>query len=395
MRAPPESRVETLVRFSRIAVGSETPEAIRSLLVEAARAQCSADAVVLVEVADETLRVMDDAHAPAALRGWHVELEVLDASIGARLVATCGPPFRSAQVFPMMGHGALFGALVLLFHGEQPDESTLEIAFALTDLASLALGRSFKTRELEQAYEQLRQSRVAQARAYKLGALGQMAAGVSHDLKNILNPLAIHLQLLQRSVAKDNADAHESITAMREVINRGVETIDRLRDFSRQTPVTASGVVDVNALATEATELARARLVSARARHVTLQTELGAPPPVKVQPAELIAALVNLIVNGIDALRARTEPGNITVRTGTKEGYAVILVEDDGPGMTQDVAHRVFEPFFSTKGDEGTGLGLANVYAFARRYGGDVSLDTRPGAGARFTIELPAADEQP
>jgi len=108
-------------------------------------------------------------------------------------------------------------------------------------------------------------------------------------------------------------------------------------------------------------------------------------------PAELIAAVVNLVVNAIDAMQEQGE--SITVATGRDDqGRAWVRVRDDGPGMPPEVARRVFEPFFSTKGESGTGLGLANVYAFARRHGGDVTLESSPGEGATFTIFFPPAD---
>jgi len=106
--------------------------------------------------------------------------------------------------------------------------------------------------------------------------------------------------------------------------------------------------------------------------------------------SEILTALVNLIVNAIDAMN---ESGStITLRSGEERAGSWIEVCDDGPGMPPEIANRVFEPFFTTKGaEEGTGLGLAMVYATVQRHGGSVTLDTAPGAGTRFRISLPAA----
>jgi len=101
---------------------------------------------------------------------------------------------------------------------------------------------------------------------------------------------------------------------------------------------------------------------------------------------EVVGALVNLIVNAADACGER---GTVTVRTGRDDGAAWIEVADDGPGMSPEVEARVFEPFFSTKGEQGTGLGLANVFATVQRHGGDVTLVTAPGRGAAFTLSFP------
>jgi signal transduction histidine kinase len=248
--------------------------------------------------------------------------------------------------------------------------------------------------------EELRASQDALARSSKLRALGQMAAGVSHDLKNILNPLSLHLQLLKRAVARgDTAEANESIGDMDHILRRGVQTIERLRDFSRQSPESRAELVDMNRLAQEAVAIAKPRMAS-RPCSMSVREELGAPPPVMARSAELVSALVNLVANAIDAVAPAAgadagsgREGIITVRTGEARGGAWIEVADNGPGMTAEVEHRVFDPFFTTKGDDGTGLGLAMVYACVQRHGGTVALETAPGNGAKFTLWFPGSGE--
>ena len=117
-----------------------------------------------------------------------------------------------------------------------------------------------------------------------------------------------------------------------------------------------------------------------------LVLELGAPPKVMGRTADVVNAVVNLVVNAIDALASG---GTVTLRTGVEGGASSVSIADDGPGMSADVAEKVFEPFFTTKGDEGTGLGLAMVFACMNRHGGSVQLATEPGAGARFTLRFP------
>jgi signal transduction histidine kinase len=111
---------------------------------------------------------------------------------------------------------------------------------------------------------------------------------------------------------------------------------------------------------------------------------------------EIVSALVNLVVNSIDAMapsRANGTAGTITVRSGeSADGMVWVEVSDDGPGMPPEVAKRVFEPFFTTKGQEGTGLGLAMVYATMQRHSGSVTVDTTPGRGTTFRLSLPASE---
>lgn len=376
------------MRFSRIAAGDASSESIMGLLADTALEHSDADATAVVEVGDDGILALAACrNVTTDLSGWQVELDVIDEELGERLGHAAG--FDHSDVLPLMSDGALFGALVLFYR--RPNGSDLRLPRALAGLAAIALGRHLQHEKLQGALDEWRRSRDAQAHASKLKALGQMAAGVSHDLKNILNPLSIHLQLLARLVPKDNRDAHDSITEMKGVIHRGVGTIDQLRDFSRQDPVTSVERVELNGLVEEAVKLARARLVSSKSYHVALRMELGEPPPVRVQPSELVASIVNLVVNAIDAMRDAEGSRSITVRTSGDNGAACVTVEDDGPGMTAETAKRAFEPFFSTKGELGTGLGLSNAYASARRHGGELTLETAPGKGATFTISLPAA----
>jgi signal transduction histidine kinase len=263
----------------------------------------------------------------------------------------------------------------------------------LIDLGAIALASSAQVERLERSYADLRASQELLARSEKLRALGQMAAGVSHDLKNILNPLSLHLQVMDRALAKgDAAGARESIPEMKQVVVRGVQTLDRLRDYSRQQAESKTELVDLDHLAREAAKLAKPRMATAtKGRVLRIDEELGNPPPVMAISGEVVSALVNLMVNAIDALGASGEGTRITLRSGETDGGSFIEVEDDGPGMPPEVEKRVFEPFFTTKGAEGTGLGLANVYAAMQRHGGSITLVTSPGKGTRFRLWFPGA----
>jgi signal transduction histidine kinase len=117
--------------------------------------------------------------------------------------------------------------------------------------------------------------------------------------------------------------------------------------------------------------------------------ELGDVPVILADGGELVSAIVNLVVNAIDA--AGTVGKSVTLRTGVEGGVPYVEVADDGPGMEPDVEKRVFEPFFTTKGSEGTGLGLAMVYATVQRYAGTITLDTAPGKGTRFRMSFPCS----
>jgi signal transduction histidine kinase len=101
-----------------------------------------------------------------------------------------------------------------------------------------------------------------------------------------------------------------------------------------------------------------------------------------------VTAIVNLVFNAVDALQGK---GTITVSSGSSEGGGWIEVADDGPGITPEIKARILEPFFTTKGDLGTGLGVPIVYAFTQRHGGKFEIESEPGRGARFKMWFPAS----
>ncbi|HEX7602498.1 MAG TPA: hybrid sensor histidine kinase/response regulator [Polyangiaceae bacterium] len=235
---------------------------------------------------------------------------------------------------------------------------------------------------------QLRRSEDLLLRSQRLRAMGEMAAGVAHDVRNLLNPIHLNVQLAERACTPQTPDTiPRALTDIRRLVMRAVQTVERLRDYSRPAEATPHMcTVDLNALVTEACDVARPRVAS-RGIPCRIIEELGSPPPTKGFPGEIVSALVNLILNAIDAM---PNGGSITLRTG-EHGGAFISVGDDGPGMPPEVAAHVFEPFFTTKGDRGTGLGLATVSACMELHAGHIALQTTEGQGTTFTLSFPRA----
>ena len=313
---------------------------ILATLADVALSELAAAAVAVVEVLlAGDARVVEARNLPDTVASWRAEVDVIDAELGERLLAGCPNRFTEVRTLPMMSGGDLFGALVLFYDAPV----TLgEEAETLVDVAAIALGKAAQHAELSRSYAELRASRDVLARTEKLRALGEMAAGISHDLKNILNPLSLHLQLLDRILKRGLPGADEAIAEMKQVLHRGVETLDRLREFSRQTPERRLERVHLDELTHEALELSRPRIASTyRARGVRLVEELGRPPPVNVRPAELVTALLNIISNAIDAL---AEGGTVTVCTGSSDGGAWVQIHDDGPGIPEEHRARISRP---------------------------------------------------
>ncbi len=222
--------------------------------------------------------------------------------------------------------------------------------------------------------------------SYQLRALGQMAAGVAHDLGNLLNPIALELARLRRRVAGD-PDALAAVDRAGAVVARGAETITRLRDYARPHERPAAPIV-LDAVAREAASLVRASAPWAPTRAIEVVEELGAPPPAPGHGPDLLAALVNLLINAVDAVGER---GRVVVRTGATDDAVWVEIEDDGVGMSPEVIARAHEPYFTTKGDAGTGLGLAMVHAAVVRAAGTMRIRSVVGAGTTITLRFPRA----
>jgi signal transduction histidine kinase len=390
MRGP-----ESLIRrISRLVAEAADVDAVLALVADAAVENLGADAALVVRVLEDgTARVAATRNLPDEARSWSIDADCLGSELVDAVLARRAGEFTRGHVRLLISDRGLFGALVLLGSATSPDEpARLELADALVDIAATALSRASHIEKLRVANEELHAAQGALVRSEKLRALGEMAAGVSHDLKNILNPLWLHLQIIERAVGKKRIeDVADSAAQMRQVLKRGLQTIERLREYSRQAPESRAEKVDLDAAVGEALEIGKARLASRASRPtIRIGREFGAASPVFGRTGDIVSAVVNLVVNAIDALE---NGGAITVSTGSDPKSSWVRVADDGPGMPPEVEERVFQPFFTTKGDEGTGLGLAMVFACMQRHNGSVRLETAQGKGAVFTLTFPRTEE--
>ncbi|MEO8538107.1 MAG: ATP-binding protein [bacterium] len=241
---------------------------------------------------------------------------------------------------------------------------------------------------VERTEEQKLQAQVQQAA--RMESVGRMAAGVAHDLNNILTAIGGYA-----SLAKMDSDPEGSTTEELEGIQSEVERasllVKKLLSISRmRAPETVRRRVDVIEHVAGFRSTLR-HLVPARVR-----LTMSAPPGqafVDVDPAELEQALLNLVANAVDAI---DNQGEIEVCTRVADAEASITVRDTGTGIPSELLNRVFDPFFTTKDEgRGTGLGLASVNAFAQRSGGRVDVETAPDAGTVMAICLPLSLPEP
>ncbi len=240
---------------------------------------------------------------------------------------------------------------------------------------------------LEQSRRQLRETAALQGRHERLRILGQCAAGVAHDLANCLMPLQCGLDLLAEQGALTPSQ-RQVLTMSRGAARDAGAILDRLRRFHREDGATAPAErVDLSVAARTARELVMPRR---RPRAPQIQLEAGSDggPVVRGNASELREVLVNLLCNAVDATE---DGGEITVRARCEADRAVIEVSDTGCGMTPEQLEACGQPFFTTKGEAGTGLGLSVSRDIVERHGGSLRLHSEPSVGTTAVLRLPLA----
>lgn len=260
-----------------------------------------------------------------------------------------------------------------------------------------------RTGQLELTLTRLQEAQQGAIKHERLNALGTMAAGVAHDFNNALTLIHGYSELLLVSAERvrpgEAAPAPERTEAkyIRTIMlaaRDAASVVSRLRAFYRpddggevRVPVQLCHLIDQAIALTAPRWLDEAR---ARGRDIEVCREFGDLPPVDGDPAELREMLTNLIFNAVDA---QPKGGTITLRASPGAGGDNVLLEvaDTGTGMSEEVRRRCLEPFFTTKGDAGTGLGLSAVYGIIQRHGGTIDIDSAPGRGTRFMITFPVA----
>jgi PAS domain S-box-containing protein len=296
----------------------------------------------------------------------------------------------TAIAVPMRYQSAARGALVVLTrqpHEFSEEEVTLLQLFAAQ--AAIALEKAGLFAELNASYASLQGAQAEMVRTEKLRALGQMAAGIAHDLNNMLAVILGQANLL-RLRTSDPAVA-EALTHLETAATDGAQVVRRLQDFSRQRTAAPLAPVDLGGTVREALAITRPRWedeAQRRGQRIAVETALPPLPPVLGYAPEMREVFTNLIFNAVDAMPS----GGILTITGEATGDGIVLrVTDTGAGMSEAVRQKVFEPFFTTKGVQGTGLGLAVVYGIMERHGGRIEITSAPGRGTTVTLHFQAA----
>jgi PAS domain S-box-containing protein len=234
-----------------------------------------------------------------------------------------------------------------------------------------------------------RRTQERMAQSDKLRAVGELAAGVAHNLNNSLTVIQGRAQLLlMRSTDEATSKSLETITR---AVAEGSQTLRRILEFARRGPARDFALVDLAELIDSSVEIAKPKWQNKRdtdeREQITVRVENQGAVLVMGEAGELREVVLNLLFNAVDALH---EGGGI-IETGTRAEIdgACFWVADTGHGMTPEVVERIFEPFYTTKGEFGTGLGLSASHGIIARHGGRIMVVSEPGEGTRFEVRLP------
>jgi signal transduction histidine kinase/ActR/RegA family two-component response regulator len=311
---------------------------------------------------------------------------------------------RSVVVAPLLVEHAsgLYGVL-LVARREAGGFSSSDCEFLrqLSEHVALATNHAKLYAELQLAYDDLHLTQQSITQHERLRALGQMASGIAHDINNAISPITLYTDALLTHEPGLSPRARKQLETIQRAIDDVAQTVARMGEFYRRQESSRMVPVHANKLLEEVLDMTRARWSDmAQQRGIVIDTrveESAENPTIMAVESEIREALINLVLNASDAM---PEGGTLTLRTrlqndpgGTRDDQRVVLeVSDTGGGMDEATRLRCLEPFFTTKGERGSGLGLAMVYGIAQRHGAAVEIASLVGKGTTFGLLFPSTE---
>jgi len=326
-------------------------------------------------------------------------INVPDVTRDARFTKGTGRAFRALMVAPLMIGDQCMGTLSI--------DSQVPSAFSVGDeklLSLLASQAAVAIRnaqlfsesqrlsgDLQESLQELQQAQALLIQSEKLSALGELIAGVAHELNNPLTAIMGYAQLLQGTEGASER-VERDLLKIRLQAQRASRIVQSLLTFARQHRVERR-CIEINASIEQVLELREYQL---RVNDIRLVTDLADEPlEVLADPNQLQQVFLNLINNAQDAMVDHLGKGQLTIRSRRLADVVRLEFIDDGPGIAPEHMGRLFSPFFTTKGvGKGTGLGLSICYGIVRQHGGRIWAESEPDQGAAFIIELPISSRE-
>ncbi|MEJ7613194.1 MAG: GAF domain-containing protein [Candidatus Fervidibacter sacchari] len=325
--------------------------------------------------------------------GESVLVNDLAQSVGSLAKELTELGYRSIFMRGIGDSSQLWGMIAICRRGETFSQQDTEFLNSFCDYLSIAVRNASLFQQVQQAYEELRGIQERMIEQERLRALGQIASGIAHDINNALVPIQGFAEILLEHNDPVVRDAAEVIFKS---ANDIAATVQRMREFYRvRSSEDVLEPVDLNAICKDALMMTKPKWFNMpRERGIVIETRLELAddlPPLTGIPSEIRQAIINLIINAVDAM---PEGGILTIRTFRRDkggrAWAVVEVCDTGIGMDEETKRRAIEPFFTTKGEKGSGLGLAAVYGTVQRHEGFMEIDSAPGEGTTVRLWLPS-----
>jgi len=315
--------------------------------------------------------------------------------------------FHTAIAMPLTVEGRVIGILVLQRRAKDAfTEAERTFIRGLAAHVALAIHQAQLYQDLQLAYNELRQSQQTIMQQERLKALGQMASGVAHDINNALSPIVGFADLIVHTEANLSPLAKKHLNYIKTAGEDVAHIVERLREFYRPRDAREALVmINLNAVVEQAIGMTRPRwrdIPQSRGVMIELGADLDSHvPDFAGIETEIRESLTNLILNAVDAMPSG---GMITIRTrvasfgpgrANVSEHVILEVQDTGVGMDEKTRRRCLEPFFSTKGKRGTGLGLAMVYGVVERHEGQIEIDSEVGKGTTVRLVFPVYRLEP
>jgi len=297
-------------------------------------------------------------------------------------------------IAPLPAAGKVVGVLIAARRTQHSFESgDCEFLRQLGEHVGLAAHQMQLHEALQRSYEELRESQQSVLQQERLRALGQMASGVAHDINNAISPIAIYAESLLEREPGMSERVRKTLTIIQQCIQDVAGTVSRMRDFYRKRePQVLLESVDLNRIVQGVIDLTRSRwrdVPQERGVVIEVRQMLTRPlPAIRGAGIEIRDALTNLVLNAIDAM---PEGGILTVRTNVSSVRPALNLEvsDTGVGMDEETKRHCLEPFFTTKGERGTGMGLAMVYGMVERHSAELEIESATGEGTTVRLIFP------
>jgi PAS domain S-box-containing protein len=317
-----------------------------------------------------------------------------------------GAGLGAMVIAPLLVESKVFGVLICARRPARSFSSgECEFLRQASEHTALAANQAQLHEALQQAYDDLRQTQQQFMQQERLRALGQMASGIAHDINNAISPVALYTEaLLEREPLSERARGHLEI--IQRAVDDVAQTVARMGEFYRQRePQLALVPVNLNKLVRQVVDLTRARwsdMALQRGVAIEMRLELAARlAPIAAAESQIRDALVNLVFNAVDAmpqggvLTLRTRLASVNGDASARDPSVILEISDTGVGMDEETRKRCLEPFFTTKGTRGTGMGLAMVYGVAQRHAATLELESEPGKGTLVRLAFNVAPDEP